>query len=72
MSEVELLRRIMDARIRPARAGAATVADRRRASAPALGGQPRLLSRYDHSGGQTVTYGRYGRTRYGTCRYSGA
>mgnify|MGYP000911949881 CR=1 FL=1 len=72
MSEIEHLRRIMDARIRPAHAGAATVADRRAAAASAPRGRPRLLSRYDHHTGQTVTYGRYGRTRYDTCHYSGA
>jgi hypothetical protein len=71
MTEIEQLRRIVDARIRPAQPAAATVADRRAGVSAPVSGRTRMLGRYDHSTGSEVTYGRYGRTRYGASRYSG-
>lgn len=71
MTEIEQLRRIMDARIRPAQPGAATVADRKAGAGAPISGRTRMLGRYDHSTGTELAYGRYGRTRYGVSRYSG-
>ncbi len=70
MNELDLLRRIIDGRVRPAQKNAATLADREPTKGPAAGGRPRMLNRYFHSEAADHRYGLYARSRYAIARYS--
>jgi len=70
MNELDILRRIIDGRVRPGQKNAATFADREPEKGPAGGGRPRMINRYHHSEQTDHRYGLYGRGRYGSARYS--
>jgi len=71
MNELEILRRIIDGRVRPAQRNAATLADRQPDKGPAGGGQARNINRYDHTEAADHKFGLYRRSRYDAARYSG-
>lgn len=70
MNELDLLRRIIDGRVRPGQQNVATFADREPGKGPAGGGRPRMINRYYHSEEADHRYGLYDRGRYGSARYS--
>jgi hypothetical protein len=72
MTELHLLRRIIDGRTRPGQRDAATMADRRAANSAAGGGITRSINCYCHSDHSDHKYGRYGRSRYDAARYCSA
>ena len=70
MNELDILRRIIDGRIRPGQRNAATIAERQVEKGSAGAGRPRMINCYNHSAAEDRKYGLYGRARYGSVRYS--